>query len=132
MYRGYGRVVIAKNGNADYNNGLHSISGNGRSTDYAQFAAAGLIRLKKGDYVSVYVYSSSDSSWNVQSESAFSVNLLQGTSTMGLCGPFAEGCPTRMSRGYFLYDRHNLPSKSTDWNSRAQMEAAAAVGPNAI
>eukprot|EP00937_MAST-01D_sp_MAST-1D-sp2_P007082 g7082.t1 len=71
----YMRVLIAKNGNADYHNGLHSIEGNRKSTDYHSVTVDGLLKLAVGDYVSVFVYGT-DSSWYVQVESGFAVNYL--------------------------------------------------------
>jgi len=68
---GYFRIVIGKNGNTDINLGLHGINGL-PSTNYDNLAVGGLIQLLKGQYVSVLVYSSADTSWHVQQESGFS------------------------------------------------------------
>merc|ERR1712096_132636 len=72
----YTRLIIALNGDQDYNNGLHAIDGNSGSTDYRTLNVAGSLLMKKGDYVSAYVYSAHDSSWNVQGESGFSCHLV--------------------------------------------------------
>eukprot|EP00937_MAST-01D_sp_MAST-1D-sp2_P008128 g8128.t1 len=77
----YMRVLIAKNGNTDYNNGLHSIEGNGKSTNYHSVTVDGLLKLAVGDYVTVMVYSNGDSSWTAQHESGFSINYLGSSVT---------------------------------------------------
>ena len=68
------RAMIAINGDHDANNGLHVISGNGGSTNYRTMAVSGNLLLKKGQYASVFVYSNSDTSYNVHPESTFSCN----------------------------------------------------------
>ena len=68
------RLVIAINGDHDANNGLHVISGNGGSTNYRTMAVSGNLLLKKGQYVSVFVYSDSDTSYTLHPESTFSCN----------------------------------------------------------
>ena len=62
-------MVIALNGNKDVNNGLHVIEGNGGSTNYRTLSVSGNVQLKKGQYTSVFLYSSNDYSYIVQRES---------------------------------------------------------------
>eukprot|EP00937_MAST-01D_sp_MAST-1D-sp2_P001996 g1996.t1 len=77
----YARVLIAKNGDKDYQNGLHSIRGSGKSTDYTHLRVSGLVQLGAGDYVSVYVYSRADTSWTVYDQSGFSINFVGANPT---------------------------------------------------
>merc|ERR1712046_525728 len=60
----------------DVSNGMHSILGNGHSTDYHSQSVAGTMYMNAGDYASVYTYSNSDSSVNIQHESGFGCHLL--------------------------------------------------------
>ena len=72
----YFRVVIAINGDHDAGNGLHVIDGNGGSTNYRTMSVSGNLQLKKGQYASVYVYSSFDNSYTVNSESGECITML--------------------------------------------------------
>merc|ERR1719201_272738 len=66
------RLIIAINGQMDIHNGLHVSDGNQGSTNYRSLRIVGSIYLKKGQRTSVHVYSQSDNSYRVQSESGFS------------------------------------------------------------
>ena len=72
----YFRAIIAVNGHKSTNNGLHVIEGNGGSTNYRTMAVSGNLQLKKGQYASVFVYSSVRATYTVNSESGFSCNKL--------------------------------------------------------
>ena len=61
-------------GHKNANNGLAVIDGNGGSTNYRTMSVSGNLQLKKGQYASVYVYSSADNYYTVNSESGFSCN----------------------------------------------------------
>eukprot|EP00930_Biecheleria_cincta_P056248 TRINITY_DN423_c1_g3_i1.p1 TRINITY_DN423_c1_g3~~TRINITY_DN423_c1_g3_i1.p1 ORF type:complete len:2561 (-),score=411.03 TRINITY_DN423_c1_g3_i1:97-7755(-) len=77
---GYFRGVIAVDGSADINNGLHSINGNpSNGKPYYTINVAGDIYLTAGQYVSVFVYSSSDTNWYVDSESGFAAYFIGAT-----------------------------------------------------
>ena len=69
---GFSRLLIAVNGKTDVNNGLHTIEGNGGSTNYRSMMISGTIEIKKGDYTSVFVYSSNDNKYTIQDQSGFS------------------------------------------------------------
>ena len=70
-------MEIALNGERDFNNnGMSVIDGNSGSTDYRSMNAAGTLRMNKGDFVSVHVYHSSDTSWTLSEQSGFSCHLL--------------------------------------------------------
>merc|ERR1719174_2474672 len=56
----------------DIHNGLHVSDGNQGSTNYRSMRIVGTVYLKKGERTSVHVYSQSDNSYRVQSESGFS------------------------------------------------------------
>ena len=62
------QLVIAINGNHDANTGLHVIDGDGGSTNYRTLAVSGNLQLKKGQYASVFVFSSFDDTYTVHSE----------------------------------------------------------------
>jgi len=68
----YSRLLITINGAKDVNNGLHTIEGRGGSTNYRSMMVTGTLMINKGQYASVYVYSSNDNSYTIQSESGFS------------------------------------------------------------
>jgi hypothetical protein len=70
------RAIIAINGQRDTHSGYSAISGNRDSTNYRDMTMAGTGRFKKGDTLSVHVYSSSDNSWVVQHESGFGCHQL--------------------------------------------------------
>ena len=62
-------AVIAIDDDQNMNNGLSSVSGARDSSNYRDLTVAGTVRLRKGDSVSVHVYSANDNSWTVHSES---------------------------------------------------------------
>jgi len=68
----YQRLLISISGSKDYNNGLHTIEGNGGSTNYRSMMVAGTIMIKQGQYASASVFSSNDNSYRIHSESGFS------------------------------------------------------------
>ena len=72
--KGFFRVIIAIGGHKTANNGLHVIEGNGGATNFRTMAVSGNLQLKKGQYTSVFVYSSTDNSYKISSESGFSCN----------------------------------------------------------
>ena len=55
----------------DYNNGLSAIEGNGGS-NYRSMTVAGVLRIKEGEFASVFFYSSFDSIFTIKTESGFS------------------------------------------------------------
>lgn len=75
------RLLVAVNGNTTLENGLHAIRGNPTSTYYTM-NVAGVVKLTRGDYVSVWVYSYQDTYWYVQGESGFSVVFLNDLSQL--------------------------------------------------
>ena len=68
----YSRLLIAINNRKDVNNGLHTIEGNGGSSNFRSMNVAGTVQIKRGQYVSVAVYSSNANSYFIRSESGFS------------------------------------------------------------
>jgi len=72
----YARLLIAINNAKDVNNGLHTIEGSGRSTNYFSLQLSGSIQVKKGQYVSAFIYSGGDNSYTIHSESGFSCHQL--------------------------------------------------------
>lgn len=66
------KLLISINGKKDVNTGLHAIEGNGGSTNYRSMTVSGNIQLKKGEYVSVFVYTSVTAKFSISSESGFS------------------------------------------------------------
>merc|ERR1712032_984882 len=75
---GYFRINMVLNRGADVNNGFHGIRGNKGSTYYGTLGVAGSVRLSKGWTMSTYLYSSSDNSFTVQSESGFGCHQMAG------------------------------------------------------
>ena len=73
-YSYYSRLNIAVNGNYDLQNGQTVMEGDGGSTNYRTMTVSGTMQLRKADYVSLWVYSNSDDSWKIHSESGFSCN----------------------------------------------------------
>jgi hypothetical protein len=73
----YFRVNLNLNRQADNNNGLHVIRGNKGSSNYGSMGVAGSIYLKKGNTMSVYVYSRYDNVYSVQTESGFGCHIMQ-------------------------------------------------------
>jgi len=69
------RLIMARNQDTDTNNGFHTIQGNFGGSDYRSMRIAGNAYVKKGDTVSLFVYSSSDS-YTAQSESGFGCHQL--------------------------------------------------------
>ena len=72
------RVGLFVNGQTDYNNGMHTVDGNQASTNYRSMRVSGLVKLEKGDTVSVNIYASTDASWTLNKQSGFSCNRLKG------------------------------------------------------
>ena len=76
------RLTIAINGEQDKmaeddaQNGLSSIMGDGKSTNYYSMYLTGNIFMKKGQYASVFLYSLGDNSFYIQSSSGFSCHRL--------------------------------------------------------
>ena len=73
---GYSRLLIAVNNRKDVNNGLHTIEGNGGSKNYRSMMVSGTLKLSKGQFASVYVFSNNDNNYRIQSESGFSCHQL--------------------------------------------------------
>ena len=73
----YFRLLISKNGGDLTNDGVHSIVGNGMSTNYHTLNVSGIINCAANDYVQVRHYANNDTSWNLSlSESGFSGFLI--------------------------------------------------------
>jgi hypothetical protein len=81
----YVRVLLAVNGQLDYNNGMHTIDGNQGSTNYRTLRVAGIVRLDPGSKISVHVYNSYDASWTLNQESGFSCNRLKSRPACPKC-----------------------------------------------
>ena len=75
----YFRTLIAINQRLDVSNGLHTIEGNPKS-NYFTMSVSGSVYLTKGSNISVFVYSHQDSSWQVNTESFFSIAYLSPVS----------------------------------------------------
>lgn len=75
-YNSYSRLVISVQGDTNTHQGLNTITGNRGSTNSRVMSVAGTVRLEKGFTVGVKIYSSSDNSWQLRSESGFSCHLL--------------------------------------------------------
>merc|ERR1712066_330322 len=73
--RNYARLILARNQEKDNNNGFHSIGGNWGSTNFRSMRLVGNAWFQKGDYVSLFTYSSSDS-YTAHSESGFGCHRL--------------------------------------------------------
>lgn len=58
------------------NNGMATIEGDGGATNYRSMGVSGVIKMKRNDHVSVFMYSNSDDSWTIHSESGFSCHKL--------------------------------------------------------
>ena len=69
---GYFRIIISKNTSQDTNTNLHSIVGDGLSTDYENLQVSGALQLSENDTVRVYIISNSDTNWSSQGEGHFS------------------------------------------------------------
>jgi len=73
----YFRLLITKNGSENSNNGVHSIIGSGKSTNYHTMTVSGILNCAANDYLEVKYMSSDDTSWNLTlSESGFSGFLI--------------------------------------------------------
>jgi hypothetical protein len=72
----YMRLLVALDGDTDVSNGMHSIIGNGASTNYQSLNVAGTMKIDAGHYVSTYVLAVGDDSTNIQHESGFGCHLL--------------------------------------------------------
>ena len=73
----YFRLLITKNGSENTNNGVHSIIGSGKSTNYHTMTVSGILNCAANDYLEVKYMSSNDTSWNLSlSESGFSGFLI--------------------------------------------------------
>ena len=68
----YLRAVIAVNGNKDINNGSHVILGSPSGSNFRVLPVEGVIKLKKNDKVTLWVYSNVDNDYVVQVETSFS------------------------------------------------------------
>lgn len=84
------RLILAINGHPDVNQGLHAIAGNGGSSNYRTMKVAGTLHLKKGQTLSVTMYSSNDAYYTLQRESGFSCQMF------GVCkGATTTAAPTQ-------------------------------------
>ena len=82
---GYNQAVISVNSDV----GIHALrhrSGNREATNYRSTRISGTVYLKKGDKVGVHVYSATDNSWQIQSESGFGCQEFKSHT--------CEPCPT--------------------------------------
>ena len=73
----YTRVTIAIDGTKDNQNGMTTMLGDYASTNYRAQGLSGVIYVKAKQFVSVWVQSVTDNSWQVQSESGFSCHQLR-------------------------------------------------------
>ena len=69
-------LLISINGKKDKNSGLYTVEGNGGSTNYRSMMVAGTLQLKKGQFASLFIYSSGDTYYRVSTESGFSCHQL--------------------------------------------------------
>ncbi len=74
----YSRLMIVKNGNKQgFRNGLHSIrNADAGTANWDTQHVSGILKLNAGDYVSVLVESTGDTSWVLQVESGFNGYLV--------------------------------------------------------
>ncbi len=74
----YSRLMIVKNGNKQgFRNGLHSIrNADAGTANWDTQHVSGILKLNAGDYVSVLVESTGDTSWILQVESGFNGYLV--------------------------------------------------------
>ena len=72
----FSRLLIAVNAKKDVNNGLHTIEGNGGSTNSRSMMVSGTLQLNKGQFASVYVFSSTDNIYTIGTASGFSCHQL--------------------------------------------------------
>lgn len=108
---GYIRLVSSINSGRNYNGGLHSLDGN-PSDGTETMSVAGIVMLKKGDYISQFLYSCCDNSWYLQHESGFSVTLLHDQS--GSVGFMADLSASPLyGRGWFKPTSYNTHGSSS-------------------
>ena len=96
------RIIIGIDAQTTANNGLHAIGGNGESTNYRSMRVAGTIYLQQRQKVSVHVYSQTDKSFRIQTESGRHRISRQYTCThmhthTHLCTLFAAWAPLAAS-----------------------------------
>jgi hypothetical protein len=73
----YFRLLITKNGSENTNNGVHSIIGSGKSTNYHSMNVSGILNCAANDYLEVKYMSSDDTDWDLSlSEAGFSGFLI--------------------------------------------------------
>jgi len=73
----YFRLLITKNGSENTNNGVHSIIGSGKSTNYHTMNVSGILNCAANDYLEVKYMSSDDTDWDLSlSEAGFSGFLI--------------------------------------------------------
>ena len=71
------RLLVTINGNQDLHNGLHAImNSDAASSAFGSLSVSGVVKLDANDYLSVQVYSHSDTSWSIVGESGFSAYLV--------------------------------------------------------
>jgi hypothetical protein len=58
------------------NNGFSVIEGDGGSHNYRNMGVSGVVKMKKDQHASVFLYAHSDNNWQIQSESGFSCHKL--------------------------------------------------------
>jgi len=58
------------------NNGFSVIEGDGGSQNYRNMGVSGVVKMKKDQHASVFLYAHSDNNWQIQSESGFSCHKL--------------------------------------------------------
>jgi hypothetical protein len=72
----YFRLILGMNNGKDINNGLHAMEGDGGSNNYRHMAVAGTLFFKKGNYVSMFMYTNGDNSWSLHGESGYGCHFL--------------------------------------------------------
>jgi hypothetical protein len=73
----YFRLLITKNGSENTNNGVHSIIGSGKSTNYHTMNVSGILNCAANDYLEVKYMPNNDTDWDLSlSESGFSGFLI--------------------------------------------------------
>ncbi|WP_075343423.1 beta strand repeat-containing protein [Tenacibaculum agarivorans] len=68
---GFARLLIGIKGQLSLENGMHAIFQGDAGTNYHTLNVSGVMKLSKNQEVVCVVYSSTDTSWSVQSESGF-------------------------------------------------------------
>ena len=69
-------LTLTLQGSVDKNNGFYAIEGNSRSQNYLSMGVSGTIHLSKGANIGVSVFTSSTTSFQIQSESGFSCHMM--------------------------------------------------------